>query len=83
MPDLVIEIDLDIEDGKLFFKKFFCAFGPCLQGFRDGCKSYLSVDSTALNGRWNGYLPAATSVDMDTTGCSMLLMVFLVRVKGK
>jgi hypothetical protein len=51
------------DDGKLFFKKFFCAFGPCLQCFRDSCMSYLSVDSTALNDRWNGHLPSITSVD--------------------
>jgi hypothetical protein len=51
MSDSVIEIDLHVEEGKLFFKRFFCAFGSCLEGFREGCRSYLSVDSTALNGR--------------------------------
>ena len=35
----------------------------CLQGFGDGCRPYISLDSTALNGRWNGHLPSATSVD--------------------
>jgi hypothetical protein len=25
--------------------------------------SYLSIDSTTLNGRWNMYLPLATGVD--------------------
>jgi hypothetical protein len=63
MPDSVIEIDIHVEEEKLFFRRFFCAFGSCLEGFRDGCRSYLSVDSTALNGRWNGHLPSATSVD--------------------
>jgi hypothetical protein len=63
MPDSVIEIDLDVHDGQLYFRRFFCAFGPCLEGFREGCRPYLSVDSTALNGRWNGHLPSATSVD--------------------
>jgi hypothetical protein len=42
---------------------FFCAFGHCLEGFHEGCRQYLSVDSTALNERWNGHLPSATSVD--------------------
>jgi hypothetical protein len=65
MLDSVIQIDLDIEDGKLLFKRFFCSLGPCLEGFRAGCRPYLSVDSTALNGRWNGHLPATTSVDGD------------------
>ena len=63
MPDSVIEFDLVVEVGKLYFSRFFCAFGPCLQGFREGCRPYLSIDSTALNGRWSGHLPSATSVD--------------------
>jgi hypothetical protein len=63
MPHSVIEIDLDVHDGQLYFKRFFCAFGHCLEGFHEGCRQYLSVDSTALNERWNGHLPSATSVD--------------------
>jgi hypothetical protein len=52
MPNSVIEIDIDEEeDGRLYFKRFFCALGPCLEGFREGCRSYLSVDSTSLNRR--------------------------------
>jgi hypothetical protein len=64
MSGSVIEIDIDEEeDGKLYFKRFFCALDPCLEGFCEGCRSYLSVDSTALNGRWNGHLPSTTGVD--------------------
>jgi hypothetical protein len=63
MPDSVIGIDLHVEEGKLFFRRFFCAFVPCLEGFQKGCKPYLSVDSRMLNGRWNGHLPSSTSVD--------------------
>jgi hypothetical protein len=63
MPDSVIEIDLDVEDGKVFFKRFFCALGPWLEGFHAGCRPYLSVDYISLNGRWNGHLPVATRVD--------------------
>jgi hypothetical protein len=51
MSDSVIEIELHEEEGQLFFRRFFCDFGPCLQGFREGCMPYLSVDSTTLNGR--------------------------------
>jgi hypothetical protein len=52
MPDSVIEIDIDEEeDGRLYFKRFFCTLNPCLEGFRDACKPYLSVDSTTLNER--------------------------------
>jgi hypothetical protein len=64
MPDSVIEIDIHVEDdGTLLFQRFFCALGPCLEGFCDGCRPYLSVDSTALNGRWNDHLPLVSSVD--------------------
>jgi hypothetical protein len=63
MPDSVVEIDVILEDGKYYFSRFFCALGPCISGFRDGCRPYLSVDSTALNGRWNGHLASATGVD--------------------
>jgi transposase-like protein len=64
MPDSVIEIDIDEEeDGRLYFKRFFCTLSPCLEGFHEGCRPYLSVDSTTLNGRWNGHLPSATGVD--------------------
>jgi hypothetical protein len=45
MPDSVIEIDINEEDGKLYFKRFFYAHGPCLEGFREGCMPYLSVDN--------------------------------------
>jgi hypothetical protein len=62
-PDLVIEIEIVQEEGQLFFRRFFCAFGPCLKGFCEGCRPYLSVDSTALNGRWNEHLPSAIGVD--------------------
>jgi hypothetical protein len=52
MPDSVIEIELVADDdGNLFFRRLFCAFGPCLQGFREDCMPYLSVDSIAFNGR--------------------------------
>jgi hypothetical protein len=63
MPDSVNEIDMHEEEGQLMFRRFFCAFGPCLEAFREGCRPYLSIDSTALNGRWNGHLPSATIVD--------------------
>jgi hypothetical protein len=49
--------------GKYFSKRFFCTFGPCLEGFRIGWRPYLSVDSTTLNGRWSRHLPSTTRVD--------------------
>jgi hypothetical protein len=61
-PDNIIEIDVVLDDVKYYFNRF-CALGPCISGFWDGCRPYLSVDSTTLNGRWNGQLASATSVD--------------------
>jgi hypothetical protein len=63
MPDSMIEIDIHVKEWKLFFRRFFYAFGSCLKGFCEGYRSYLSVDSTALNRTWNDHLPSATSVD--------------------
>ena len=50
-PGSVIEIDLKEVDGKVYFHRFFCALSPCIEGILEGCRPYLSVDSTALNGR--------------------------------
>jgi hypothetical protein len=62
-PGSVIEIDIKEVDGKIYFHRFFCALAPCIQGFLEGCRPYLSIDSTALNGRWNGHMAAATAID--------------------
>ena len=45
------------------FTDFFCCLKPSIDGFLNGCRPFLSVDSTALNGRWNGHLPSATTLD--------------------
>ena len=42
---------------------FFGAIKPCIKSFLEGCKPYLIIDSTALNGRWNGHLAAACGID--------------------
>lgn len=36
MSDSIVEIDVRVEDDKVYFSWFFCAFGPCLQGFCEG-----------------------------------------------
>jgi hypothetical protein len=45
-PDSVIEIDCHMDGEKIFFRRLFCAHGPCTQGFRENCRPYLGVDST-------------------------------------
>ena len=59
----VVEIDTESEGGKIYFKRFFMVLKPCIQGFKDGCRPYLSVDSTVLTGKWKGCLPSATTLD--------------------
>jgi hypothetical protein len=58
-PGSILEIDTDTVDDKVHFKRFFCYFRAAIDGFRNGCRIYISIDSTSLNRLWNGHLPAA------------------------
>ena len=62
-PGSVVEIDVLEVDGQVYFHRFFCALKLCIDGFLEGCRPHLSIDATALNGRWNGHLAAAVGVD--------------------
>jgi hypothetical protein len=62
-PDNMIELDVHKVGDKMFFCRFFCALGSCIQGFQEGCCPYLSVDSIRLNGKWCGQLATAYRVD--------------------
>jgi len=62
-PGSVVEVDVQADGDGVYFRRFFCCFKACIDGFMNGCRPYLSVDSTALNGRWNGHLASATGVD--------------------
>jgi hypothetical protein len=70
-PGSVVEIDKHTVSYKLkgktmekeCFRRAFVCFKACWQGFLDGCRPYLVVDATALNGRWRGQLVAAYAVD--------------------
>jgi hypothetical protein len=61
--DSVIEVDCHMDGDKIFFHRFFCALGPCTQGFREGCRRYLSVYLTRLNDRWCDQLATTCEVD--------------------
>jgi hypothetical protein len=50
-PNSVFEVDCHMDGEKMYFCRFFCTLGLCTQGFREGCRPYLSVESTGLNGR--------------------------------
>jgi hypothetical protein len=58
-PGSILEIDTETVDDNVHFKRFFCCFKAQIDGFRNGCRPYISIDSTTLNGLWNGHLPAA------------------------
>jgi hypothetical protein len=45
------------------FSRFFCAFKASIDGFLYGCKPYISIDSTAQNGMWNGHMLASLALD--------------------
>ena len=62
-PGSIVEIDTINVRGNVHFNRFFCAFRPCIEGFVVGCRPYISIDSTALNGKWNGQLCAVTALD--------------------
>lgn len=62
-PGSVVEIGTKEVDGHVHFHRFFCALKPCIDGFLEGCRPYISIDSTALNGSWNGHMAAATGID--------------------
>ena len=63
MPGSVVEIDVVEKPESVYFHRFFCYFKPSIDGLLNGCRPYLSIDSTALNGRWNGHLASATALD--------------------
>jgi hypothetical protein len=63
MPGSIVEIDVINKDDGVYFSRFFCCFKASIDGFLNGCRPFLSIDATALNGRWNGHLASATALD--------------------
>ena len=45
------------------FRRVFVSFKACWKGFLEGCRPYLAIDATALNGRFKGQLVSACVVD--------------------
>ena len=62
-PGSIVEIDCEKVGSKMRFSKMFVALRPCIDGFKNGCRPYLGIDSTALTGRWKGQLAAAIGID--------------------
>ena len=62
-PGSIVEIELEKVGSKMRFSRMFVALRPCIDGFKNGCRPYLAIDSTALTGRWKGQLASAVGVD--------------------
>ena len=62
-PGSIVEIDTIVVGEEVHFSRFFCCFKACIDGFLGGCRPYISIDSTALNGQWNGHMPSASALD--------------------
>jgi hypothetical protein len=62
-PGSRVQIELEEVDNKQRFKRIFVALKPCIDGFLTGCRPFLGVDASSLNGKYTGQLASATGVD--------------------
>ena len=62
-PGSVVEIEWELVNEKRRFCRMFVALKPCIDGFLNGCRLYLGIDSTVLTARWKGQLASAIGVD--------------------
>jgi transposase-like protein len=61
-PGSIVEIEVE-GNKKQRFKMIFVALKPCVEGFLAGCRPFVQVDATCLNGKYTGQLASATTVD--------------------
>jgi hypothetical protein len=47
----------------MWFRRFIVALKPCIDGFLQGCRPHISMDSTHLTGRSRRQLVAAVAID--------------------
>ena len=62
-PTSIVVINHKEIEGQQRFTRAFVYFRACIDEFLLGCRPYLSVDATALNGKWKGQLAVACGVD--------------------
>jgi hypothetical protein len=62
-PGSVVEIEWEVVNKKRRFSMMFVALKPCIDGFLQGCRPYLDIDSTVLTGKWKGQLASTVEVD--------------------
>ena len=81
MPGSIVEIDVVNKEEGVFFHRFFCCLKPSIDGFLNGCRPFLSIDSTALSMVDGVATYHQLQHLMGTTGCFQLhLGFFMVRV---
>lgn len=62
-PGSIVDIEYTKVGKKIRFTRMFVAFKACVDGFLNGCRPFLGVDSTVLTGWWRGQLASASAVD--------------------
>ena len=62
-PGSLVIIDHYTINGKIGFRRLFFALKPCIEGFLNGCRPYLAIDSTFLTGKYKGQFASATAID--------------------
>ncbi|CAN6363417.1 unnamed protein product [Urochloa humidicola] len=62
-PGSLVDIQYEKVGKKMRFTRMFVALKSCVDGFLNGCRPFLGVDSTHLTGKWKGQLASATAID--------------------
>ena len=62
-PGSIVQIELDKVGEQNRFKRIFVALKPCIDGFLAGCRPFIGLDASNLNGKYLGQLASATGVD--------------------
>lgn len=62
-PGSIVEVAFDMANGKHRFSKIFIALKPCIDGFLQGCRPYLGINSTVLTNKYRGQLVSEIRVD--------------------
>lgn len=62
-PGSIVDIDTEIHEDQVCFRRLFIALKPCIDGFLQGCRPYIAMDSTHLTGKHRGQLAAAVAID--------------------
>ncbi|CAN6307275.1 unnamed protein product [Urochloa humidicola] len=63
VPGSMVELDTEDHQGDVCFRRSFVALKPCIDGFLQGCRPYIAIDSTHLTGRSRGQLAATVAID--------------------